>query len=145
MRAQSEIGARLAGGRQLRDDLTDFLDHGMIHLAVEQHAAALGDQVFCPEADQHGAEQADGRIQPGPAVEPAAGEGDDGEHRGQGVGDDVDVGRFQVEVMVMVVAVAMSMSMGMVVPVMVIVGLAENQRADEIDRQAEGGDRIASG
>jgi len=117
--------------------LADLFDHRVIHLPVQQHLAGIGDQALGPDRDQHRADHAHQRVQPGPAVQPAADQGDDGEHRGGGVGDHVDVGRLQVQVLMVVVPVPVPVPMIVVVSVMV--GLAEDQRADQVHREAEHG------
>ena len=51
-----ELG--LAGGGELLDDLANFGNDWVIHFAVEQHATGLFEQVFCPESDEHRAQNA---------------------------------------------------------------------------------------
>ena len=111
-----EVGQlRLAIGRQGGDDVADFGNDRVIHFAIEQDPAALHDQVLGPDSNQHGADDAGRRVEPGPAVEPAASQRGDREDRGGGVGQDMDIGGLQVEVVVVVL-----MAMALIVPMVVM-------------------------
>ncbi|MNX69586.1 hypothetical protein D3C86_1008080 [compost metagenome] len=122
--------------------LSYFVHHRVVHLAVQQHRAALPHQADGPAADQRRAHQPHHRIEPAPAQPPAAGQRHDGQHRGGRIGHHVEIGRAQVDVVMVVTGmsvVMVPMLMTMVVPVM-MVRAAEDERAAQVHQQADGGD-----
>ncbi len=94
------------------DHLPNLVNHRVIHFAIEQHLARVGNQAFGPDGNQYGTDDTHERIEPRPAEDPTAKQCCNGKHRSRGVGDHMQVGRLQIEVvvliMIMVVAVIMS-------------------------------------
>ncbi len=121
---------------ELFNDFADLFDHRVIHFPVEQHFAGIQQKPFCPYRHQNSANDAHDRVEPRPAINQAACQCNDGQHRGGRVSDDMHVGRFQVQVvMVMMVMIVRIMFVCMVM--MVIMRMAENHRASNIDQQAD--------
>jgi hypothetical protein len=87
--------------------------------------------------DQHGAGDAHRRIEPGRAEETATDEREYGEDRCGGIGEHVHIGRTHVEILVTVAIMRGVVIMRRVVIVMA----AQPPGADQIDEQADGGDR----
>ena len=138
-----DVQVQDAGFAKLLDRFVDFIDDRVIHFPIQQHFARIDDQSLRPGRDQHRAHDAHCRIEPIPTVKPSARQRDDGQHRGGRVRDDVKVSRFYVEVLGRFVSVRVAVAVFMVVcvPVAVSMRFAENQRADEVDGQAKGGDQ----
>ena len=62
------------------NDFTDFIDHRMIHLAVELNLTRIGNQTLGPNSDQHSTDDSHKRVQPRPAEYPATDQCRDGKH-----------------------------------------------------------------
>ena len=104
------------------DAAHDVLVQARVGAVVEEDPGGLAQQAQGPAADDQGADDAHGRVQPGQAPESAAQQGEDGQDRGQGVGQDVHVGGLQVVVV----------GVGMVL-------VAQPPGAQEVDCQADDG------
>lgn len=85
---------------------SNFCHHRVVHFPIQQHLARFDQELLRPDCHQHSADDAHHRVQPGPAVKPAACERHDRQHRGSGVGHDMQISRFEVEVVVMGMVVA---------------------------------------
>ena len=129
----------LSGIRSGFNGLADFLNDRMVHFTVEQHLAGLGDEILRPNSHQHGAHDPHGRVQPRPSIEQAAGQRDHRENRRRRIGNDVQVGGLQVQIL-MVAVMPVAVVRVLAVVVMVLVRAGQNDRADDIDHQADGGD-----
>mmetsp|Transcript_21552 Transcript_21552/g.83839 ORF Transcript_21552/g.83839 Transcript_21552/m.83839 type:complete len:271 (+) Transcript_21552:963-1775(+) len=125
---------RLARRTALGDHLADLVDDRVVHLAVQQHAAGLGNQALGPDRHQHRTHQAHHRVQPGPAQPPAAGQRRDGGHRRGRIGHDMQIGRLEIQVVV-VVMVVVPVRMARVVAV--VMRLAEDEGTDEVHHQPQ--------
>ncbi|KAG1399522.1 hypothetical protein G6F59_013315 [Rhizopus arrhizus] len=132
----------------LLDHVAHFGHHRRVHLRVEQDTAAVAQQADCPHRDQHCADQAHHRVQPGQAQQLAAEQRDNGQHRGGGVGQHVHVGRAQVEVVtvcvvvMVVMVVIMPVVLARIVAVPVVVmrmarAIVQPPRAQQGDAQAD--------
>ena len=85
-----EVGdARTASLGQMSDYAAEFKCQGMVHLAVEQDAAAFAEQADSPPRYQHCAYQTHRGVQPRPAELQAAQQRHNSQHGGGRVGDDV--------------------------------------------------------
>ena len=134
----------LRGHRPLFDHLDDLGHHRRVHFGVEQHPAGVAQEPEGPDADQAGADQAHHRVEPVRAPELAAGEGDDGQHRGGRVGEHVQVGGTQVQVLVTVVVLVVVVVMVVAVVLVAVVmvrAVAQEKGADQVDHQAEGSEQ----
>ena len=74
------------------DSHADFLDHGMVHLPVEQHLALIRNEPLRPERDKDRTDDAHDRVELGPA-KPSSCPGKDSQH-------DVEVRKLQVQVVI---------------------------------------------
>src|SRR5690606_256815 len=131
-----QIDDAAIAGSLVTDHLADFVDHRMIHFAIQQNRRRIDQQVFRPARHQHGADDAHRRIEPRPAIHPATSQRDDRQHRCRRIGDNVDIGGFQVEIAVVAVYFG-GVIMAMRVIAMMFMRMAEDQRAYYGDDQAE--------
>jgi hypothetical protein len=83
-----------------RHDLAEFVDHRVVHFAIEQQFAGVGDQSLGPKCDDDWADDAHGQVQPRPAPEQTSEERGDCHDRSRSVCNDMHIGRLQVQVMV---------------------------------------------
>ncbi len=89
------------------DHLPNLVNHRVIHFAIEQHLARVGDQTLGPDGNQHGTDDTHERVEPRPAEHPTAKQCCNGKHRSRSVGDHMQVGRLQIEVVVLIMVVVM--------------------------------------
>lgn len=112
-----DLGITGAGMRS--HDLTNLIDHGMMHLPVEEHAARVAHQADCPHRHQDRTCDAHDGIKPRPPEQHAASERRDRQDRRRGIRDDMDICRPEIEVVGMVRVVAVMMR----IPVLLAVGV----------------------
>src|SRR6266700_398885 len=149
---QMQVGDPVAPGLQ------PVADHGfevLVDADIEQHGAGIADQPERPTGDDEAADDPDRRIGPDPVRIHRDHQRCDRENRRRGVGEYVDVGGAKVVVMVTmamgtvvrtakgtargtVMGTAMRMTVAMMI---VIVAIAQQPRADEVDAEAQSRDR----
>src|SRR5665213_4409842 len=103
----------------------------MIHFTIQQHAARLPDESSRPYGVHSSTEDAHWRVQTRPPEEESAGQRGNGEHRGGGIRNDVDVSGSQIRIVLIVRRVMVVCIM------MVMVRVAEDQRANDVDREPD--------
>src|SRR5712691_3455480 len=133
-------------GDPVTPGLQPVADHGfevLVDADIEQHGAGIADQPERPTGDDEAADDPDRWIGPDPLRIHRDHQRGDRENRRRGVGKHVDVGRAKVVVMVtMARGTALRMITRMTVAMMiVIVAIAQQPRADEVDAEAQRRDR----
>ena len=132
--------ARVTRFRMGFHHLTDLRHDRVVHFPVQQNHRCLGNQVPGPDGHQHCPDDTHDRIKPGPAPEQATDQRDNGQHRGGRVGQDMHIGGLEVQVvLVHGVPVVRAVVMPMAVALIVMVRLAQQQRADQVDGQTHDG------
>src|SRR6185312_16728521 len=96
--------------------LADRLAQRATGCGIEEYGASIAHQAPRPMGDHAGADDADHRIEPVPAIEAGGEQARDRQHRGQRIGQHMPVGRAQI-----VVLVVMGMMMMVIVFIMMIV------------------------
>ncbi len=86
----------------------DAIALGLAASGVQQHRRSITHQTYGPATDDHRAQDANKRIEPGQAEELARQQGADGEHRGQRIGQNVQIGGTQIVIMVMALMLMLS-------------------------------------
>lgn len=84
----------------LLHDFQDFSHHRCIHLGIEQDATGVTKESLRPNCHQNGADDTHNRIEPIGSPKFSAGQGQNSEHRGDGISQNVEISRTQVEIMV---------------------------------------------
>ena len=107
----------------------------MIHFPIQQHLAGFRDQAARPNHNQAGAGNPHDGIKPGPAIQPATRQGDDGESGGRGIRNDMKISGFQVQVLMM-----MPVIIGVRLLIMMM-RAAKNAGARQVHHQADDGNQ----
>src|SRR5690606_27973250 len=123
--------------RQFRKALLQPLLHsraqGLIHFSIQQNAASFPQQANRPDGYQYRTDNTHNRIQPVGTPKFASGEGDNSQHRSEGVGQHMNVGGAQVQVAVLMLMVVVMV----VVPMMMVMVIFQQPGAGQIDQQPQ--------
>ena len=123
------------------NDFANFIHHGVVHFAVQQHTRCIRNQPLGPHGHHHCANDASHRVQPHPPIDPATHQRHNGQHRSGRIGHHMHIGRSEVQVMVVrVVVVVVCMAAMSVVAMTVMVCCAQYVGAHQINNQAHSGD-----
>ncbi len=115
---------------------------------VQRNRSAVADQAPRPARDDKGADNADHRVEPDPAVGPARQKRDDRQNGRQRVGENMEVGRAQVvvsvpraagflAVMSVVVVIGMFMMLVVTVAMMMVVVVLEQPGAEKVHQKTQ--------
>src|SRR3954468_7300675 len=115
---------------------SNFRDGTRIRDDIEQHRSRVADQPPSPNGDDGRANDANKRIDPGPAKRPSQTKADDRENRGCAIRQNVAVGATKVAVGMAVRRIASIVVAMIVRAVMVVVIVAQQPRAYEIDDES---------
>ena len=132
-----QVGDTRVSGRL--DQLPNLGRHLLV-TGIQQHGGAGLHQAIGPTRDNDGADNAHQRVEPDPPQIPPGQQGDNRQHRSQGIGQHMHIGRTQVVVLRrgMVMAMGVSMLMPVVsVGLMGVMAVAAGQpiSAEDIHRQ----------